>query len=220
MTQSILIIIIAFGLLSNAASQSFMTNTVERCELKPSIRGKLGSVAEIFSHAFNVRICAEDATFQEELSMTFTKSTLEHALGVVMENTTNHMWRYDDNTGSIYIHPVTNAVSTMKIGPVAVTNAPLISLFQINDIGFGNLKMNLRGADVKERIGNFSWLYTKISLEFEEAYVREVLDMICMQLPYKLWCILANEHEGQMRYTVFFFYQPPQRSAFHDYFKQ
>ena len=201
------IIIIAFILnticVINVVAQSFMTNSLAKVTLTTRGQGEInGAICDI-SRAYEVRMCSEDATFRLEKPMSFTNATLGHVLEIIISNATNHVWRYENQTDTIYIHPATNAISMQIIGPVAVTNMPLGNFFAGNQIK--NMDIYLAYA-ISTDGPRMAWMSENITLEFDEAYVWEVLDMISAQLSSeKSWFIQKMEFTGRQCHVVKFF---------------
>ena len=181
------------ALFYNAIPQSFTSNTVETCELNAYFHGEIGDAMRGISHDYNIRICSEDSTLRKSKSMTFTNSTLEHVFGTVMNNATNHIWRYETETETIYVQPETNAVSMIRCGPIAVTNVALQTLVnEIDVLGFKN--NHGKKALLIEYRGFNSWMNELITLESEEVYVWEMLDLICSKLSQKRYWQIQKEH--------------------------
>jgi len=131
----------------------------------------------------------------------FTNAPFEHVFGTVMNMTTNHVWRYDNNTDTIYIYPETNSVSMIKIGPVAITNAPPMHFHNRDDM------LGLKQYGFKHSYGRMDqnlFQNVKINLDFEEAFVWEVLDMICAQMPNKTSWIIDEGYDTEKRKVYWF----------------
>ena len=92
----------------------------------------------------------------------------------------------------------------MRVGPIALTNAPAGGLFNDEEIfGTKTDKIILYG----DRDASLVWSENKISLEIEEAYVWEVLDAIITQLPKcKSWDIYEEKNKRYgFRYAIGFY---------------
>ena len=169
-------IILAFS--SNAFSHNNVTNIFSKVELGSWFLGEIGGAMQDITSNCRVRICSDDATFRDGTPMAFTNASLGYILDTVVNNSTNHIWRYEEVTDTIYVHPTTNAVSMMRCGPFSVTNV-LLKTFVENNIGFHNIG----GAQITQGSGPAHWRNAKITLEMGESYVWEVLDAICVQIP-------------------------------------
>ena len=219
-TIIILAMVIINAISSYSYAQNIMTNSVKGTV---SI-GDDASLWFFFSdlaRAFNVRICSENKKrfynrseksikyFGEtsispyKQPMIFTDATFEHAFETVMAGTTNHVWRYDSSNDTIYIYPATNAISLRNIGPISITNATLQNIFYDNDI------LGLKSLDMLYSINQFDntyWNDIKITLEFENALLYQVLDAIGSQLPNgELWQIRESQSVLGNRYTLHFY---------------
>ena len=135
------------------------------------------------SREFNVRICSENNIHESPYpyklleTMTFTNASIGDVLTGFMNgvSVTNHTWKYESKTDSVYVYPTTNAFSMTRVGPIAVTNMTLEAFFEIEDI----LKLKNNGVEfVRKNMGVGFWEYRKLSLEMDESYLQEVLDAI------------------------------------------
>ena len=199
----------------DASAQSFMTNTVTGT-LKIRRPNDFSSVINDISRAYNVRICSEDNMYHYISSMTaadkhlfrykepitFTDMAFSNAFEFVMIGATNHVWIYENSTDTIYIHPTTNSFSMMRCAPIAITNAPILSLFLENDIM--GLKQN--GVVLNNTRRDYSIMaQTTISLELTNAFVWQVLEAICEKLPdKKSWHIQEVHTRSEIRYLIYF----------------
>ena len=155
------------------------------------------------SKLFNVRICSENNAPLSPLpflvfeSMTFTDATFEEVIGTYFDKVTNHVWRYEGQTDTIYVHPATNAISMVRVGPISVTNLSLRAFFNSDDV----LGLKEHGVDfVEYRVDWTSefWTSPKISLEMDESYLWEVLDAITEQESFfKSWQITPGYDESK-----------------------
>ena len=112
------------------------------------------------------------------LSATYTNATFGYVLGIIMESMNNHVWRYESSTDSIYIYPATNAFSLTYIGSVSITNKPIKSICETENLL--NLATNTIGCVGDKLI--WSWPTENISLELENAYLWQVLDAITSKI--------------------------------------
>jgi len=193
----------------NVSAQSLMTNTINNINFKQS--DIFNNAIVKISRAYNVRICVENKMYSERqkltrnemdnlslyyhtMPMAFTNATLETVFDAILHTTTNHVWRYDNNTGTIYIYPETNTVSMIKIGPVCITNAPAKHFHNRNDM------LGLKQYNFKHNYGRSNEILddVKINLEFEEAYVWEVFDMVCEQMPNKTGWIINESFDPEI----------------------
>ena len=124
--------------------------------------------------------------------MHLTNATLEEVIVTVINGTTNHMWRYDSDKDILYVHPVTNAISMTRIGPVSFTNEIVYELGSI--VGKYDLKLWPRYKSYKTN-GNVRRISNDIiSLEIEDAYLYEILDGVVAQIPdARGWTIMGKQ---------------------------
>ena len=185
MKKTIIILSTAFACSTGVYAQLSATNVVPG-----QIRMRLSEpfsmdVNEISSY-FNIRICSEyDGTKKSYLYkfptfLNFTDATFAEVFGTYMNLITNHVWRYESRSDTIYIHPETNAISMMRVGPISVSNMTARAFFNENDV-LGLKKNNLKLLEKKIWFGY--WETEKISLEIQNAFLWEVLDEIASQLP-------------------------------------
>ena len=133
----------------------------------------------------NLRI----STVSKEIS--FTNTTLEEVIGTFVGNIPNHAWRYDCDKDNIYIHPLTNLVSMTRIGSVSLTNEMVFefgkTLYKYDLklwTRFNPNKISSNERDISQDI---------ISLEFEDAYLYEILDAVVAQIPdARGWTIMGK----------------------------
>ena len=217
--------IIALAFISSAGvfAQTIMTNAIQRELTTGSPSRDLTSTMQDISDAFNVRICSESHMSRyilpnpeifhlsrgREFPITFKNATLDEVFGTIMRNdTTNHTWRYESKTDTIFVYPETNAISMMRCGPIYVTNMLARAFFDEHDI------LGFNGLSVRLLVNRFDEVYwseqigiSNISLEFENAYVWQVLDAIEKQLPFaKSWHIYENNPlYEQNRFNLIFY---------------
>ena len=97
-----------------------------------------------------------------------------------MTGITNHVWRYESRSDTVYIRPENDAISMMRVGPISVTNMTTRAFFDENDV----LELKKHNVKLSNRKMWFGfWETMKISLEIQDAYLWEVLDEITAQIP-------------------------------------
>jgi len=170
----------------NINAQNSLTNTLNGVySLFPDYISQ--SIADI--NVFHkIRICSESINPYDGDQMLFTNVVFSQVLEKIIGIYTNHVWKYENETNSFYIYPKTNSFMMTRVGPISITNELVKNLFyEDNFLGFGKIGLELY-PELK-----WSWTDEVVSLEFEEAYVWEVLDAIDSQLPYKgFWMITDN----------------------------
>ena len=182
--RNLLIIAIASSfVLSNAFAQSFMTNSLDRAELKIRSIDWLKFTMQEVSRAYDVRICTEawgnyKTPKWPRDEFVFTNTTFEHVFGTIMQATTNLTWRYENTSNTIYIHPTTNAIMMMRCGPISATNTPAYAVILDNEM----LGFSIKGVVASETKMDFGYLSEEVSLEFEDAYIWEILDAMDSQM--------------------------------------
>ena len=171
----------------NSFAQHSLTNTYT---------GELGDpnyieMALLFiPNAYNVRICFEVEPHDLETipTITVTNATLAQTFDSIFNLHTNYMWRYENQTESYYVYPKTNAVTMMRFDPISVTNVQFHSFFYDKDyLGFKNL--NLKFAF---HHSTFYFWDKPVSLDFQNAFVWQIFDALCKQLPYVNFWILRS----------------------------
>ena len=184
MKKTIIILLTAFACSTGVYAQLSVTNVVPG-------QINLGLFAEVcldvneISRYFNIRICSDynnqKTSYLHKLKpfLDFNDATFAEVFGTYMNGITNHVWRYESRSDTIYIHPVTNAISMMRVGPISVSNMTARAFFDENDV-LGLKKYNVKHLERKVWIG--FWETQKISLEIQDAYLWEVLDEITLQL--------------------------------------
>ena len=205
--KNILIIAITSSfVLSNVFTQSFMTNSLDRAELKIRSTGRINFAMQEVSRAYDVRICTEaqgnyKTTKWPRDEFVFTNTTFEHVFRTIMQATTNLTWRYENTSDTIYIHPTTNALMMMRCGPISVTNTPAYNVIFEDDM----LGLRTNGVIAIEYLSDLGYMNEEVSFEFEDAYVWEILDVIDSQMSDgKSWDIFESHRDGY-RYAFTFY---------------
>ena len=192
---------LVFAFANNIYTQDILTNKVILCELNTRWYGEIEGAMHDISRAYKVRICTEDATLRYEMPMAFTNMTLAQTIDGFIGSKPDYIWRYERATDSVYVHPKTNALSMIRVGPISVTNAVLKTLFDADDIlGFQRL-----GIKLTSHWGINSWMDETVSLEFDDAFVWEILDSISMQLPGKSWRLKTRDPRRVGGYGLYFY---------------
>ena len=155
------------------------------------------------SHYFKVRICTEINTPSEDDFTVLTNATMGQVFNTIMDANTNYVWRYNEQTDAIYVHPKTNAISMMPCDKISVTNMSVKTLFAETDIwGVEGVKINLKGERKKNPgIEPWYWSDETVTLDFEEgAYVWQILDEIDSQLTNGwFWSIASDPQSSDCR---------------------
>jgi len=204
--KKLLTLIIAVFTAANIHAQSFMTNIINKCEIWTNERCEIAGAMQDIAHDYQIRICSEDATLRQGIPMTFTNATLEHVFTSIMTNATDHTWRYDENTDTIYVYPLTNAITMMRIGPIAITNSPIGDFFYEDDmLNFHNLGKLRNMLSFYPVYDGPHLTFENISLEMGESYVWEVLDEICKKATVmNCWQIRKIFVGSECRYELVF----------------
>ena len=204
--KNILIIAIASSfVLSNVFAQSFMSNTVSECKMEAFEIDRIWFAMNRISDAYNVRICSEFPYAYKtpkwpKTNMTFTNETFGNVFGTLMQATTNLVWRYENNTDSIYVYPSTNSITQMRIGPIPLTNEPVWKIFFDDEME----TMKIDGLDLGGRESD-SWNML-ITLDMGESYLWEVIDAAMMQIPDMIsWDIREILPQEGSRYILRYF---------------
>ena len=193
-----------------ASAQDFMTNTLSECTVSYREIDSIRRIMNAISCDYEVRICTETALdsylllpIKSGKEVSFTNETFGNVFNFFMQDATNLTWRYESVTDTIYVYPTTNAVSMKRVGPISITNAPVMEHFFQNDVfGFGADKMVAAGI----RESGEEWMSTEITINIEEAYVWEILDAIDEQLPErKSWNMWENKPAYEYRHEVYFY---------------
>ena len=198
--KSITILLFALTLISSARAQNSLTNTVKGVQ---TIRGPQNIGGAMFDiSGATVRICSEINTSYIDDHMSFTNATLGHILDNVMNINTNYILRYEASNDSFYVFPATNALTMMRCSPISVTNMPVKTLFKEKDI-FGIKKQN---TDLADKIaGMWFWADETVTLDFDDAFVWQIMDAICGQLPNgQFWMIFETKKDNDCFYTIYF----------------
>ena len=135
-----IILIISLIFTINSDAQSFMTNTVEVCEIREFRFDDIRRLLNYISCMYDVRICTEvsvkykgefwpDSNFYQykgapNSTMTFTNATFGYVFGTIMEKTTNLMWRYESSTNDLRASPKFHRP------------------FAPNGVGYANIRLN------------------------------------------------------------------------------
>ena len=184
--------ILAFS--TGASAQNPMTNSVQG-EIKILATKHFADSLDDISKAFNVLICSEDnmssyfrsATggtphlyqYEDEDWKVFSNATFGEVLGYQMRGATNHTWRYESRTDTIYVYPTTNSFTMTRHDRITVTNMTVKAFFDEQDVlGLKACGIYLGG---KQHIMMDAKL-EKISLDLTDVFVWEILDAITAQL--------------------------------------
>ena len=209
MKKTLIILIIVVNA-TYASAQDFMTNIVSECTVSYREIDSIRRIMNAISCDYEVRICTETALDSYLIlptkpgnAVSFTNETFGNVLNFFMQNANNFTWRYESVTDTIYVYPTTNSVSMKRVGPISITNAPVMDHFSQNDVfGFGINKMVASGI----RESDEEWMAVEISIDMEEAYVWEILDAIDEQLPErKSWDMWESNPASGYRYKVYFY---------------
>ena len=148
----------------------------------------------------------ESVSVQE---LTFANATLEHVLDTVVKTMPEHTWRYEAITDTVYIHPITNSLLIARCDPIFATNAPLRSIMDADK----TLKPYLFDTSLiwHGRL-NLSWMDEKVTLEYEDAFVWEVLDAIETQLSDKWYWRIHKRNPANESGTIMFYKTSPKPS--------
>ena len=196
-------IILAFS--SNALTHNSVTNIFSKVELRTGHPGEIERAMLDISDAFNVRICSEGPRLGFNQAITYTNATLEQVFENVLAGNTNCVLKYENHNGSFYAHPSTNSISMMFYGAISITNIPLKTLFHDDVLGLKETGLRLSMTKTYQPL----WADREISLEMKDAYVWQVLDAICRQLPNaKFWHIHENTI-GSQKHNLLRFYTDP-----------
>ena len=204
--KKIIIAIASSFVFSNVFAQSFMTNTIDRSELKIRSIDRINFAMQEITRAYDVRICTEaqgdyKTTKWPRDEFVFTDTTFEHVFGTIIQATTNLTWRYENTSNTIYIHPTTNALTMMRCGPISVTNTPAYTVIYEDDM----LGLRTNGVVAIEYLSNLGYMNEEVSFEFENAYVWEILDAMDSQMSEgKSWDIFESPRDGY-RYAFTFY---------------
>ena len=188
-------------------AQSFMTNTVAVCKVDDISLDFIVNTMTAISRAYNVRICTESQHGNKSLKlpnkdMVFTNATFENVFGTFMQATTGMTWRYENETDSIYVYPITNAISMKHYENISWQKTTASDLFDVYDI-FG---LGTNGIYAMEFDSANGATYQKVSLDFENAYMWQILDALETQLMFASpWSIWENEPNNEHRYYVVYF---------------
>ena len=180
-----------------------MTNTVDTLELTAYPDIYFSSMMTEISRAYNIRACTEEIIpLRHGPSFYFENAVLSNVLENVVTGHTNHVWRYENASDSIYIYPETKSISMIRCASVSVTNAPLKALFDENDL----LGLKKSGFNcMKIMSDENSLLNETVSLELEEPYVWQVLDAICERLSgFSSWQMQVFYATTGCRYIIYF----------------
>ena len=184
MKKTIIILLTAFACSTGVYAQLSATNVVPG-QINLILHSPISMDVNEISSYFNIRICSDSDNYKTSYLYKFMKfldfndATFAEVFGTYMSGITNHVWRYESRSDTIYIHPVTNAVSMMRVGPISVSNMTARAFFDENDV-LGLKKNNVKHLERKVWFG--FWETEKISLEIQDAYLWEVLDEITSQL--------------------------------------
>ena len=113
--------------------------------------------------------------------MAFTNATLEEVIGTFIDNMPNHIWRYDCEKDVIYVQPATNAFSMTRIGPVSINNDTIFEFEKT--LSKYDLDLWPRLVSYKINGNKRNILRDLFTLEFENAYLYEILDAVIEQIP-------------------------------------
>jgi len=201
-----IIIIITISFCINASAQSFMTNVIPLCKLENISNTSIGSTLNIVASIYDVRICSEITSSYgfstwPNKNIIFTNETFGNVFGTIMEQTTNLIWRYENDTDTIYVYPTTNAITTRRCGPISISNIAVRDIFNETNILGLDTNALLKVAGHKE----WGWMDTKISLDFDEMYVWEIFDAINKQLPIGIsWHVNRIKPQNGYLYQLYF----------------
>ena len=207
--KKVIILTMALIFTINADAQNFMTNTVSKCILLNSEIGTIENVMRAISFYYDVKIFTDttDGNYKtsqwpKNKEMIFTNETFKLVFESFMQATTNLTWRYDNITKNVYIFPLTNSFTMMRCGSISITNETIGKLFWEDKIfGVNSNKVTLVGGTWFE-----DWFYEKVSLEYQNAFVWEVLDAINSQIPGgKTWNIWDSDFDDKHNFSLRFY---------------
>ena len=215
MRKTIVILLTVLACTSGVYAQLSATNVVSgQIELGPL--SFLGRDVNQISRDFNIRICSDsdrrDKSYLYKVPsfLNFNDATFAEVFGTYMTGITNHVWRYESKSDTVYIRPANDAISMMRVGPISVTNMTTRAFFSENDV-LGLKKHNVKLSNRKMWFG--FWETMKISLGIQDAYLWEVLDEIASQVPGMYsWHIDGGTLNSGKEITLDFMEKPyPQR---------
>ena len=220
MKKSIVITLATF-FAANLSAQNSLTNTIPEFLLRSSPwqnRYLMTEIAETFKARINTEINYKNilADIKEIYSsdgiktkeqqkhdrpgmmkfavtpeMAFTNATLEEVLGTFVENIPNYIWRYDCENDITYVQPVTNSISMTRIGSVSITNG---TFFEVGKILYKN-NLDYLPSLISYKVNGNARRFSEdeLSLEFEDAYLYEILDAVVAQIPdASSWTIMGK----------------------------
>ena len=199
MKKTIISITLIFSI--NVFAQTSLTNLVPIFVIKQEpLYASMGNNIQWFKQKIN----SEDATLQKRTPTNLIDINLQDLTETITSNMTNHVWRYESTTDTVYIHPETNAISMTFFNSIAVTNTAVDMLFSMD----GELGINKLGIRFETGIfiGDYKWSEKEISFELENVFLWEILDEICAQLDdRKRWHLVKSEPGKIFKYAIFFY---------------
>ena len=205
MKNTITFSIFTLVLIASANAQQSLTNTYAGTLKIPS-NGGISTAMDDITRVFNVRTCTETVRSSSPVTYyTITNTTLSNVLENIINSNTNYIWRYEQQTETFYIQPKTNAVSMYYFGSISSTNMLFKEFLDSSNIS--QLKKN--GVDFIFARPEIRLKNEHINLEFENAYLWQILDAISIQLPHVIgWKIQEVDPKRGCKYGINFSFSP------------
>lgn len=141
------------------------------------------------SRYFQRSICIEEKLNAERksFSLNLEQASLDKILNEIVLIDENYIWETDEKTGIINIYPKQNDLLNWKINYLSIKGMSVKDIFMEKDL----LELKKHNIEFFTGRGNLSWLDAKITLNINDLSARDVLNLLCKQLPFKArWQIL------------------------------
>ena len=156
----------------------------------------LSEMARIFSRAqsFGIAVCIETEVGAEpRFSIALTNVTLEAAMTNIASVAISYNWNYDDKANVVNLCPK-DSMLNWTVSNIDVENVPLEDMLFRDD----TLKLKEHGISFFSGRGNLSWLKTPITLKADHITVKQALNLICNQIPFKArWELRRTQHKDK-----------------------
>lgn len=141
----------------------------------------LWQVGHKISRLYNIRVCTEASTDGPLLTFDLQSATLERVLHEITLSYTNYVWEYDNVTESLDIYPADASRTSWVLESLDLVNVALADLLKSDS----TLGLNEHGINFDPGRGNLEWLETHVTVQGKRLTARQVLNVLCAQLPFR-----------------------------------
>ena len=150
----------------------------------------LWEVGHELSRLYGIRVCTEVSTDEPLFTFDLQNAKLERVLQEITNTCTNYVWEYDKSADCLNIYPAENSKTSRVFQSLDFGNVNLIDFLKKD----GHLKLDEQSLYFDPARGNLTWLKTPMTVQGEGLSTRQVLNRLCLQLPFKAhWQIRKTE---------------------------